>query len=84
MELPTSLEQRIVLLEQEISVLLTEVWQLDLNLKNTLALQTQFLASLGADVQQFSDPGLEAEEVLPRDDEEEQQFPYTRDLLINQ
>lgn len=81
MELPTSLEQRIVLLEQEISVLLTEVWQLDLNLKKTLVVQTH-LASLGVDVQHF-DPGLIAEEVLPRGNFEEQQF-YERQRFANQ
>lgn len=74
MELPTSLEQRIALLEQEISGLLTEVWHLDLNLKKTLAVQTQFLASLSIDFQQFFDTGLVAEEVLPRGVQEEQQF----------
>ncbi len=36
MELSTSVEQRIALLEQEISSLLTEVWELDLNLKKIL------------------------------------------------
>ncbi len=49
MELPTSLKQRIILLEQETSGLLTEVWNLDLNLKTRLvevqqAIARQYLA----------------------------------------
>lgn len=76
MELPISLEQRVTLLEQEISVLLIEVWQLDLSLKKILAVQTQFLASRGLDFQQFFEPGLVAEAVLLRCDQEEQFYEH--------
>jgi len=74
MELPTSLKQRIILLEQEISVLLTEVWNLDLNLKKTLVEVQQAIASQYLAQQQFIHQELVAEEILPRGDSEEQQF----------
>jgi len=71
MELPTSLEERIALLEQEISGLLKELWNLDLNLKNILNVGFEGAgASHRAVAQQMIRQGLIAGELLARQNDD--------------